>query len=63
MGILDISAEVKGSTHPMNVLHAFMKILKRQRSPDEIALETGYRFEDIKQIFNQNLKYKGQILL
>lgn len=51
MGISDISAEVHGSTHPMNVLHAFMKVLRRQKTPEEVARETGMQVMDIQRVY------------
>jgi len=47
MGIADISAEVHGSKHPMNVAHAFLLALSRQKSPQQVAEDSGLRLLDV----------------
>lgn len=58
MGIKDISAKVHGSSHPMNVMKAFMKILEQQKSPEQVAAETGMRVVDVLHVFETNCRDK-----
>lgn len=51
MGITDIAADVHGSTNPMNVLNAFMKALRRQKTPEQVARETGLRVMDVQRVY------------
>lgn len=51
MGISDISAEVHGSTNSINVLHAFMEILRRQKTPEAVAKETGLHVDEIRRVY------------
>lgn len=53
MGVNDISAEVHGSTNPINVLQAFMKALRRQKTPEDVARETGMRIFDVQKLYEQ----------
>lgn len=50
-GIQDISANVHGSRHAPNVAQAFLKALARQKSPEMVAKETGYRVLDIMKVY------------
>lgn len=56
LGIKDISAKVHGSSHPMNVMKAFLKILEQQKSPEQVANETGTRVVDVLRVFETNCK-------
>ncbi len=52
LGISDISAKVHGSRHPMNVAQAFLRILARQKSPEQVAAESGMRVEDVLKVYD-----------
>lgn len=58
LGIKDISAKVHGSSHPMNVMKAFLKILQNQKSPETVAAETGMRVVDVLSVFETNCRDK-----
>ena len=58
LGIKDISAKVHGSSHPMNVMKAFLKILEQQKSPEQVASETGMRVVDVLHVFETNCRDK-----
>lgn len=58
LGIKDISAKVHGSSHPMNVMKAFLQILEKQKSPDQVASETGMRVVDVLHVFETNCRDK-----
>ena len=58
LGIKDISAKVHGSSHPMNVMKAFLKILEQQKSPEQVAAETGMRVVDVLRAFETNCRDK-----
>jgi ribosomal protein S5 len=51
MGIADISAKVHGSRHPMNVAQAFLAALRRQKSPEQVAADSGMRIEDVLKVY------------
>jgi small subunit ribosomal protein S5 len=51
LGISDISAEVHGSANSINVLHAFMEILRRQKTPEAVALETGLHVDEVRRVY------------
>lgn len=52
IGIKDISAQVHGSTHPATVAEAFFRVLQRQKSPEDMAVETGLRLVDVNNLYN-----------
>lgn len=58
LGIKDISAKVHGSSHPMNVMKAFLKVLEQQKSPEQVAAETGMRVVDVLHVFEKNCRNK-----
>lgn len=58
LGIKDISAKVHGSSHPMNVMKAFLKILDQQKTPEQVAAETGMRVVDVLHVFESNCRDK-----
>lgn len=58
LGIKDISAKVHGSSHPMNVMKAFLQILEKQKSPEQVAAETGLRVVDVLRVFETNCREK-----
>lgn len=51
MGIADISAKVHGSRHPMNVAQAFLEALRRQKSPEQVAADSGMRIQDVLKVY------------
>lgn len=56
VGIKDISAKVHGSTHPMNVMKAFLKILEQQKTPEQVSADTGMRVIDVLRVFETNCR-------
>jgi small subunit ribosomal protein S5 len=50
-GISDISAKVIGSRHPINVCRAFIEILRRQKTPQQVALDSGMNIVDVVKIY------------
>jgi ribosomal protein S5 len=58
VGIKDISAQVHGSTHPATVAQAFLRVLQRQKSPEDVAIENGLRLVDVIKLYDpHNGKY------
>ena len=55
VGIADISSKVHGSRHPMNVAQAFLAALRRQRSPEQVAADSGMRVEDVLAVYQAGL--------
>lgn len=53
MGIKDISAKVHGSRHAMNVAEAFLLAMRRQKTPEAVAQESGMRIVDVLKTFHQ----------
>lgn len=53
MGIKDISSQVHGSRHPMNVAQAFLLALRRQKTPEMVAQEAGLRIVDVLKVYQQ----------
>lgn len=51
LGIKDISAKVHGSTHPAAVTNAFLKVLGRQKSPQDLSRETGLKVVDATSLY------------
>ena len=51
MGINDISAKVHGSSHPFAVAQAFIKVLKRQKTPQDICKETGMKIASVDDLY------------
>lgn len=52
LGIRDISAKVHGSSHPANVVQAFLKIMRLQKTPQDLSKETGLRVVDAKKLYS-----------
>lgn len=50
-GIRDIVGKVLGSRHPINVCRAFMEVMRRQKSPRQVALDSGMSVVDVVKIF------------
>ena len=42
----------------MNVMKAFLKILEQQKSPEQVASETGMRVVDVLRVFETNCRDK-----
>ncbi|KAJ1510312.1 28S ribosomal protein S5, mitochondrial [Coelomomyces lativittatus] len=49
-GIRDISAKVRGSTNPINVIKATMLALNQQKRMDDIARARGLKIWDVKKV-------------
>ena|SRR5271156_4850927 len=48
-GLTDISAKVRGSLNGMNIAKAVFKVLREQKSPEQIARERGVQVIDVRQ--------------
>ncbi|KAI8638322.1 ribosomal protein S5, C-terminal domain-containing protein [Parasitella parasitica] len=55
IGIQDISAKVRGSTTPMNVIKATFEALSHQKQPQDIAKMRGKKLADVQHVY-----YGGQ---
>jgi small subunit ribosomal protein S5 len=55
IGIQDISAKVRGSTTPMNVIKATFEALTHQKQPEDIAKMRGKKLADVQHVY-----YGGQ---
>lgn len=53
MGIKDVSAKVHGSRNPLNVAQAFLLALQRQKTPTQVAEESGMRIVDVLKVYQQ----------
>jgi small subunit ribosomal protein S5 len=51
IGIQDISAKVRGSTTPMNVIKATFEALSHQKQPDDIARMRGKKLADVQHVY------------
>ncbi len=51
MGIHDIGVKVHGSTHPMNVINGFIKALSLQRTPADVARDSGMKIVDVLKVY------------
>ena len=51
MGIADIGGKVHGSRHPMNVAQGFLEILRRQKTPEQVAADSGMRIVDVLRVY------------
>lgn len=51
IGIQDISAKVRGSTTPMNVIKATFEALSNQKQPQDIAKMRGKKLADVQHIY------------
>lgn len=61
-GIKDICGKVVGSRHKWNVAKGFMELLRRQKSPQQIALDSGLKIIDVAKIFNYG-KYRSDVIV
>lgn len=50
VGIRDLSAKVRGSTNPINVVKATLLALNQQRRMDEVARARGLRLWDVRKV-------------
>lgn len=55
IGLQDISAKVRGSTTPMNVIKATFEALSHQKQPQDIAKMRGKKLADVQHVY-----YGGQ---
>lgn len=53
MGLADISAKVLGSRNPLNVAEAFLRVLRRQKTPEEVAQDGGIKIVDVLKVYQQ----------
>lgn len=51
IGLQDISAKVRGSTTPMNVIKATFEALSNQKQPQDIAKMRGKKLADVQHIY------------
>ncbi|PJF17169.1 hypothetical protein PSACC_03013 [Paramicrosporidium saccamoebae] len=62
MGIKDISAKVHGSRHSMNVAEAFLMALRRQKTPEMVAQESGMRIIDVLKVYQEGCEELSRTL-
>lgn len=55
MGIDDISCKVYGSTNPVTVVEAFMEALRRQKTPEEVARDSGMKVVDVLKVYQHGM--------
>ncbi len=55
MGIDDISCKVYGSTNPLTVVEAFMEALRRQKTPEEVARDSGMKVVDVLKVYQHGM--------
>lgn len=53
IGLRDICASVKGSRNPINVAYAFLRILGRQQTPEEVSRVSGMKIVDVLKIYQE----------
>lgn len=53
MGIKDISAAVHGSRNPLSVAQAFLLALKRQKTPEQVAQDSGMKIVDVLKVYQR----------
>lgn len=58
MGIADIGGKVHGSRHPMNVAQGFLELLRRQKTPEQVAADSGMRIVDVLRVYEGAQKRK-----
>ncbi|KAI8382277.1 ribosomal protein S5, C-terminal domain-containing protein [Blakeslea trispora] len=51
IGLQDISAKVRGSTTPMNVIKATFEALSHQKQPEDIAKMRGKKLADVQHVY------------
>ncbi|KAI8060419.1 ribosomal protein S5, C-terminal domain-containing protein [Gilbertella persicaria] len=51
IGLQDISAKVRGSTTPMNVIKATFEALSHQKQPQDIAKMRGKKLADVQHVY------------
>ncbi|KAJ3105285.1 kinesin motor protein cin8 [Phlyctochytrium bullatum] len=51
LGIRDLSAKVRGSRNPMNVIKGTFEALQRQKTPEQLARLRGRKVQDIARIY------------
>lgn len=57
LGIKDLSAKVYGSRTAINVANGFLLALSRQKTPEQIAKDSGMKVVDVLKIFNSGSKF------
>lgn len=55
IGIEDISCKVYGSRNPINVAEAFMEVLRRQKTPEEVAVDSGMKVVDVLKVYEYGM--------
>jgi ribosomal protein S5 len=58
MGIADIGGKVHGSRHPMNVAQGFLELLRNQKTPEQVAADSGMRIVDVLRVYEGAQKRK-----
>ena len=51
MGLKDLSAKVYGATNPITVARAFLAVLRLQKTPEQVALDSGLFVHDINEAY------------
>lgn len=55
MGIDDISCKVYGSTNPLPVAEAFLEALRRQKTPEDVANDSGLKVADVIRVYEYGM--------
>lgn len=63
MGINDISCKVFGSRNSINVIEAFFEVLRRQKTPEEVAVDSGMKVEDVLKIYEYGMRLANEASL
>ncbi|EPZ31825.1 hypothetical protein ROZALSC1DRAFT_31373 [Rozella allomycis CSF55] len=50
-GIRDLGVRTYGSKHPMNVAYGFMEALRKQKTPEQMALDSGLKVIELNKAF------------
>ena len=60
LGIDDISCKVYGSTNSLTVVEAFMEVLRRQKTPEQVAKDSGMKIVDVLKIYEHGMYSAGR---
>lgn len=53
IGLRDICASVKGSRNSINVAYAFLRVLGRQQTPEEVSKISGMKIVDVLKVYQE----------
>lgn len=60
LGIDDISCKVYGSTNSLTVVEAFMEVLRRQKTPEQVAKDSGMKVVDVLKVYEHGMYSAGR---